>query len=221
MASTGAKRKSIKAWCGLQTLLTVGVIIALLLVVGKNDWNSFGVRQLPVAFANVIEASSTNDNNGNTECEMGTDGTCLVKNDGDQVLPGMTIKSKDDDGIAMVDTGFGVDQQAVGAHKTDILKRFQEIQQYMNDRVLKASPDDVLSTVASECQLRHELCTFWAVIGECEANPGTFVSYVCPIFSLKMCTSALFFKLCLACFEPIDTYLRVLPSSSTLLIQHT
>ena len=124
------------------------------------------------------DTGSSSGNSNSTECEIGPDGTCLVSKEVDDgmeaVLPGMTIKSQDDDGISMVDTGFGVDQQSVGEHRTNIIQRFREIQQYMNDRVLKASTDDVLSTVASECQLRHELCTFWAVIGECEANPGMF-----------------------------------------------
>ena len=120
-----------------------------------------------------------------TECEVGPDGSSTCRGGSavetadplSLLLPGMTIKSQDDDdGSLMVDTGFGVDQQAVGAQKEKIMTRFQEIQQYMNDRVLKASTDDILSTVASECQLRHELCSFWAVIGECEVNPGMFCS---------------------------------------------
>jgi hypothetical protein len=141
------------------------------------------------------DVASINNHKNDTECEIGPDGTCLaqVVVENHNVLPGMTIKSKDDDGIAMVDTGFGVDQQSVGAHRDAILQRFREIQNYMNDRVLKASTDDVLSTVASECQLRHELCTFWAIIGECEANPGRSLFYVRVVL--------LFLRFSLLCFE--------------------
>lgn len=187
----GTKLKSIKSRAILRYFLGVALVVALCLGIDNvhlnkhgSHWyqNFYGMLMMPVA-ANTNDPESTTNNtdnssyNNDTECEIGPDGTCLVKDDGNSLLPGMTIKSKDDDGTAMVDTGFGVDQQAVGAHKENILKRFQEIQGYMNDRVLKASTDDVLSTVASECQLRHELCTFWAVIGECEANPGRFHSF--------------------------------------------
>jgi hypothetical protein len=199
MASLGAKLKSIKSWDILRYFLGVALVVALCLGIdnvrmNKNGshWyqNFYKSMLLPVA-ANTNDPESTvntdNRNSSNsTECEIGPDGTCLAKNDGNSLLPGMTIKSKDDDGSAMVDTGFGVDQQAVGAHKENIMKRFQEIQGYMKDRVLKASTDDVLSTVASDCQLRHELCTFWAVIGECEANPGMFHSFICSF--ILLCT---------------------------------
>lgn len=186
----GTKLKSIKSRDILRYFLgVVALVVALCLGIenvrlnqhGSHWYQNFYGMLTPVAAntndpesttANYTDSSSYNNNT--TECEIGPDGTCLVKDDGHSLLPGMTIKSKDDDGTAMVDTGFGVDQQAVGAHKENIMKRFHEIQGYMNDRVLKASTDDVLSTVASDCQLRHELCTFWAVIGECEANPGMF-----------------------------------------------
>ena len=185
-----SKLRSIKSWEILRSSLGLAVVVALFLGMDKAFMNKNGSQHwypnfyrsmlIPVAAStNDLESTTTitenSNNNNNAECEIGPDGTCLVKDDGNILLPGMTIKSKDDDdGSAMVDTGFGVDQQAVGAHKQNIMKRFQEIQGYMNDRVLKASTDDILSTVASDCQLRHELCTFWAVIGECEANPGMF-----------------------------------------------
>jgi hypothetical protein len=123
------------------------------------------------------------------DCEIGTDGTCIntvsasnndyTGSDNDEelrhLLKGMNV-TIDDDGVKWIDTGFGVAQQAMQPHEQNISKLLQEVQTYMNDRVLKANSDDVLSKVASDCLLRHELCSFWAIAtsGECEANPGSY-----------------------------------------------
>jgi hypothetical protein len=109
------------------------------------------------------------------ECTLNTDGACIVSNGMDDVLAKMKVTT-DEDGSILYDTGFGVAQSVSGGQAEDTKKRLIETTTYMKDRVLMASADDVLSQVAMECQLRHEHCAFWAVIGECEKNPGMIVS---------------------------------------------
>jgi hypothetical protein len=128
-------------------------------------------------------ASSTTTNN---ECEVGTDGTTCINavtdNNSDgtdtdedilQLLKGLNV-TVEDDGVTWIDTGYGVTQQVVGQHKRNSTLRILDLITYMKDRVMKASSDDVLSSVAASCILRNDLCVFWAEIGECEANPGSF-----------------------------------------------
>lgn len=61
---------------------------------------------------------------------------------------------------------FGELQKAEGAQKEDIVRRVESTINYL-------ASEDVLQlpvSVRRECKNRHELCTFWQVIGECEKN---------------------------------------------------
>jgi prolyl 4-hydroxylase len=61
---------------------------------------------------------------------------------------------------------FGVLQSVEGAKKDDALKRVIESIAYMaSDTVVELD-----ESIRAKCQNRHELCAFWAVIGECEKN---------------------------------------------------
>lgn len=111
------------------------------------------------------------------ECTLGNDGACIASDGVDDVLATMKVETGED-GELLYETGFGVTQSLVGDQVEDTKKRLVETVRYMKDRVLMASANDVLSQVAKECQLRHEHCAFWAVIGECEKNPGTFVWFI-------------------------------------------
>lgn len=57
---------------------------------------------------------------------------------------------------------FGEPQKAEGAERTKTLNNVKSILQYMqSDQVL-----DLPSDIQSSCLNRHELCSFWAVIGK-------------------------------------------------------
>jgi prolyl 4-hydroxylase len=109
------------------------------------------------------------------ECTLGLDGACIASDGMNDALAAMKVTASED-GSVFYDTGFGVAQSVAGEKTEDTKKRLIETARYMKNRVLVASADDVLSQVAKECQLRHEHCAFWAVIGECEKNPGMMVS---------------------------------------------
>jgi prolyl 4-hydroxylase len=63
---------------------------------------------------------------------------------------------------------LGVIQSIEGEQREEVATRVQESLAYMqSDTVLELD-----EAVRSKCQNRHELCAFWAVIGECEKNAG-------------------------------------------------
>jgi len=63
---------------------------------------------------------------------------------------------------------FGVAQQVTGARSKEIEALMNETEKYMREEVFT---DPKFSVVKDNCQNRNELCTFWALIGECEKNP--------------------------------------------------
>ena len=63
---------------------------------------------------------------------------------------------------------FGVAQQVQGARAKEIEALLNETEKYMREEVHK---DPKYNEVKDGCQNRNELCTFWALIGECEKNP--------------------------------------------------
>lgn len=61
---------------------------------------------------------------------------------------------------------YGEPQKVAGERVDDTLKRLQEVQTYMYETVFPTMPE-----IGPNCKLNHENCAFWAVIGECTANP--------------------------------------------------
>jgi prolyl 4-hydroxylase len=70
---------------------------------------------------------------------------------------------------------YGEKQKVEGTKADETLQRAREVHNYMYTKVFKTTnggDDKNLLDVAHDCLNRHELCTFWAAIGECEANPA-------------------------------------------------
>jgi prolyl 4-hydroxylase len=64
---------------------------------------------------------------------------------------------------------FGVIQKLDGANFDEATKFVENWKAYMIHVVMS---DPSYSSVRPSCKNQHELCTFWAMQGECEANPG-------------------------------------------------
>jgi hypothetical protein len=139
--------------------LSIFLLVLVLTIIANNSGETF-----------FVEAEIQD------ECAMGPDGTCTTTDTlGDTDKFAEMKVTTSEDGTTLFDIGFGVAQTVVGERAEDTKQRLLEATKYMKDRVLTATEDDILSQVAGECQLRHENCAFWAVIGECEKNPGMFL----------------------------------------------
>jgi prolyl 4-hydroxylase len=63
-------------------------------------------------------------------------------------------------------TAFGTLQSIEGAHRDKIVARVLESITYMQSAQVQELPEQI----RSNCQNRHELCSFWSVINECSNN---------------------------------------------------
>lgn len=67
--------------------------------------------------------------------------------------------------IAWTET-VGVRQVAVGGERDYTLANMEESKRYWESEELKSLPEDL----QKRCRNQHDLCSFWAYIGECEKN---------------------------------------------------
>jgi prolyl 4-hydroxylase len=63
---------------------------------------------------------------------------------------------------------FGVPQKVEGPHAKGTLLHIRETEKYMMEEV---HADEKYREVREGCKNTHELCSFWAHLGECESNP--------------------------------------------------
>jgi len=73
------------------------------------------------------------------------------------------------------ETPYGVSQSIVGERGAEVRTIVNNVTNYM-DKIVFVDPK--YHKVKNDCKNRHELCAFWSLIGECEANPA-FMTLSC------------------------------------------
>jgi hypothetical protein len=73
------------------------------------------------------------------------------------------------DGDDPLGSDIGLPQQLDAGHSRGILDVVAEARRYMTDVV---AAEDRYSRVRDLCRNEHESCAFWALLGECDKNPG-------------------------------------------------
>ena len=75
-----------------------------------------------------------------------------------------TPKREDDFG-----DDFGVTQSIDMHHAQECKDKIRQAREYIDNEVMV---DDKYKKIRSICKNKHESCTFWSILGECEKNPG-------------------------------------------------
>ena len=112
-----------------------------------------------VLFWSILSVAA--DSSGD-ECILQPDGTCEAPPPLENENKWIIERTVEDKKSYMYLAALGVKQLVESGYKKDIEKRMQEVVEYMKN-----------NENAVECQLRNELCANWAVVGECDKNPGT------------------------------------------------
>jgi prolyl 4-hydroxylase len=74
----------------------------------------------------------------------------------------------DNDEASTVNNCYGEAQRVEGTQATKTAARIRETEDYMMQQVFV---EQKYKKIRGECKNRNQDCSFWAVIGECEANP--------------------------------------------------
>lgn len=101
-------------------------------------------------------------------------GTCLKPVERD------LSNSEEANELILATTNFGNKQIASGDERARTLTVIEESVSYMKNEI-----DDLPANIVSQCLNRHDLCSFWAAIGECKANEGFMLTNCSP--SCKSC----------------------------------
>jgi len=93
----------------------------------------------------------------------------------DASIPGQQGASSGAEMKVGLGSTYGEIQEVDGSHKEATIQKIAEMDKYMAEVVSTPEYD----SVRSQCTNRHSQCAFWAVLGECEANPS-YMKLHCP-----------------------------------------
>jgi prolyl 4-hydroxylase len=72
---------------------------------------------------------------------------------------------------------YGEPQQVAGPKWLQAMEVVQKTNEYMEN----VFQNDTTKSFRNDCKCRHELCAFWAAIGECENNPKYMLLHCAPV----------------------------------------
>jgi len=95
--------------------------------------------------------------------------TCFDHSNIDHTMKSSSFGTSRRNGEEPNEVDAGVEQIAEGDTANDVLNLIEATKLYIRNEVLVKREYE---SVREECKNRHELCSFWAHMGECEANPA-------------------------------------------------
>jgi hypothetical protein len=122
---------------------------------------------------NVTAASGANYSRIQSEVENTSD----VANVEEAVLSPIASRlttgeqDEDDENDISLGSDMGIVQSIDDEYEPEIMQRILDARSYIQN-VLATDPK--YDKVRDRCFNTHESCTYWAVLGECQNNPGTF-----------------------------------------------
>lgn len=98
--------------------------------------------------------------------DLSTDDSCIATGAGESSYKVSSPATLEDESLG---ADMGEAQVIEGTRADEIEARLAQARDYMHNVVYK---DEAFSHVRDICVNKHSLCAFWAIIGECENNPG-------------------------------------------------
>jgi hypothetical protein len=145
-------------------ILRFSILVALVFAGQASDVIQQECAAVDTSCDESEEERVDGDSQNLTLCE--NDGTMLIA-EASYTFPNATSPAP------KVTAGLGADLGEIqfldAVHSEVIKERIREAQEYMMEVVMVEQKYD---KVRSICKNKHASCTFWAVLGECEANPG-------------------------------------------------
>merc|ERR1719491_2674454 len=112
------------------------------------------------------------DNNPNymrTSCRKSCNNCPAIKTEDDE---NDTTNAEDKEYLNAIQE-YGKEQIVDGARSSETMSNIREAVVYMRDYVHAEKPTHNMSHhVLTSCKNQHDMCAYWAVIGECDVNPA-------------------------------------------------
>jgi hypothetical protein len=120
----------------------------------------------------VVNADDVVNSNGNNACTDDSNNTLTSE------ASFIDMSSPAPKVIGELGEDMGVPQNIDPRQAQATLDRLEEARQYMQNEVMVEAKYEPVRPL---CQNKHESCTFWSMIGECDNNPGFMKVHCGPV----------------------------------------